>query len=83
MDAKELAVLFHETYERLAPGFGYKTRKETREFSEHTSNGQLMIAVCGEILRHLSGKSSGCEMLDCRHYDDGICKYEGDECPHR
>jgi len=54
MDAKELAVLFHETYERLAPGFGYKTRKETREFSEHTSNGQLMIAVCGEILRHLS-----------------------------
>lgn len=29
MKASELARLFHETYERLAPEFGYKTRKES------------------------------------------------------
>ena len=28
----DLAKLFHETYERLAPDFGYTTRPETREF---------------------------------------------------
>jgi len=49
----ELAVLFHDTYERLAPGFGYETREETRTFSPNSKNGKLMIAVCGEILAHL------------------------------
>ena len=28
----ELARLFHEMYERLAPSFGYQTRPETRQF---------------------------------------------------
>lgn len=54
MDAKELAVLFHETYERLAPNFGYETRTETRKFEETTPNGRLMIAVCDEILGKLN-----------------------------
>jgi len=58
MKAEELARLFHETYEQLAPEFGYKTRKGTREFSEHTSNGQLMIAVCREILTAIGTTSS-------------------------
>jgi len=58
MNGKELAVLFHETYERLAPEFGYKTREDTKEFSEYTVNGQLMIAVCNEVLCHLTSKSS-------------------------
>jgi len=53
MDSKELAILFHNTYERLAPEFGYRTRIETREFDEHSSNGRLMIAVCNEILQSL------------------------------
>lgn len=53
MDAKELAILFHDTYERLAPDFGYETREETREFDEETPNGRLMIAVCGEILKSI------------------------------
>ena len=38
MDAKELAILFHETYEKLAPQFGYSTRIETRSFDPDTPN---------------------------------------------
>ena len=53
MTSLELAKLFHETYERLAPSFGYETRKETQEFNEESSNGKLMRAVCEEILSKL------------------------------
>lgn len=42
---------FHETYERLAPQFGYETRADTRQFESESKNRQLMIAVCGEIVR--------------------------------
>lgn len=50
MNAKELAIAFHDIYERLAPSFGYETRLETRRFDENSANGRLMIAVCNEIL---------------------------------
>ena len=50
----DLAQLLHETYERLAPAFGSMTRPETRDFRPDTPNGWLMIAVCGEVLKHLS-----------------------------
>jgi len=53
MKPKELAILFHETYERLAPEFGYETREDTKEFDENSKNGKLMIAVCDEILKRL------------------------------
>jgi hypothetical protein len=49
----DLARLFHETYERLAPSFGYTTRPETRHFNPDSPNGRLMIAACEEILKHL------------------------------
>ena len=49
----DLAILFHETYERLAPEYDYETRKETRAFDPDTPNGQLMQAVCGEIMDRL------------------------------
>lgn len=45
----ELAILFHETYERLAPSFHYSTRHLTRKFDPDSPNGRLMIAVCGEV----------------------------------
>jgi len=54
MNALELAILFHETYERLAPKFGYETRTETRKFDPTTPNGRLMVSVCGEILSTLA-----------------------------
>lgn len=46
----ELAIRFHKIYERLAPGFGYETRLETRVFNSESDNGRLMVAVCEQIL---------------------------------
>lgn len=51
LEGLRLARLFHDTYERLAPSFGYTTREDTREFNPETPNGRLMIAVCAEIAR--------------------------------
>ncbi len=48
--SEKLARFFHETYEELAPSFGYETRKDTKEFEETTPNGRLMIAVCEKVL---------------------------------
>lgn len=48
--ARQLAELFHDRYEKLAPEFGWMTRMETRTFDPNSTNGRLMIAVCDEIL---------------------------------
>lgn len=48
-DPLALAVLFHVTYEKLAPQNGYETRTETRVFDPESANGKLMIATCAEI----------------------------------
>ena len=53
MNAKELAKLFHDVYERLAPSYGYKTKEETKIFDENSPNGKLMIATCEEILSRI------------------------------
>ena len=55
---ESLARLFHDTYERLAPDFGYVTRAETRKFDPSSPNGKLMITVCEEVMR---GKALGGE----------------------
>jgi hypothetical protein len=48
--AEQLAEMFHDIYERLAPEFGYTTRTDTRRFDRGSHNGKLMIAVCDQIL---------------------------------
>ncbi len=48
-DPLALAVLFHVTYEKLAPLAGYETRTETKIFDPESANGKLMIATCAEI----------------------------------
>lgn len=50
----QLAVTFHNTYERLAPQFGYETREDTKQFDSNSKNGRLMVAVCTEILGELN-----------------------------
>lgn len=50
MNALELAKIFHNTYEDLAPKFGYQTREDTRTFDPNSNNGELMVAVCDKIL---------------------------------
>lgn len=51
-EAEALAQRFHETYERLAPSFGYETREASAKpwADVPDQNKRLMIAVCGEIL---------------------------------
>lgn len=52
-EAVVLAQFFHDTYEQLAPRFGYETRDDTKSFDADSPNGKLMIAVCGVVLeRH-------------------------------
>ena len=58
MTPVELARFFHDTYECLAPDFGYETRVDTREFSPASKNGQLMTAVCAEVLTKLDAWST-------------------------
>ena len=56
----KLAKTFHHHYEKLAPEFGYETRRETKEFDEKSPNGQLMIATCRAVLEDLiNSKVSG------------------------
>ena len=50
---EQIATRFHEIYERLAPDYGYETRKDTREFDPDSANGKLMIAVCNEVMQPL------------------------------
>jgi hypothetical protein len=49
---EELARHFHVEYERLAPAFGYETRRETAVPFDQLleSNRRLMIAVCTSVL---------------------------------
>lgn len=54
MDGLQLAILFHETYERLAPSFGYETRPDTKAFDPESKNGKLMVATCSAIQQHLA-----------------------------
>ena len=44
-----LAIWFHETYEELAPQYGYATRPESRIFNAASPNGKLMLAVCRKL----------------------------------
>jgi argininosuccinate lyase len=53
MTKEQLAKFFHDTYESLAPSFGYETKKETRQFDSASSNGKLMIAVAEKVLQKL------------------------------
>ncbi len=67
---EQLAKLFHETYERLAPHFGYQTRKETalawEAIPETSPNKRLMIAVCKEILGSAVFQTTDNGMTDTR-----------------
>ena len=55
--AKSLAVLFHDSYETLAPHYGYETQKSTRTFDAQSPNGKLMIAVSELVLSYLGFQS--------------------------
>ena len=51
-DAERLARFFHETYERLAPDFGYRTREASAKPWDQVpeENRELMICTCAEVI---------------------------------
>lgn len=55
-EIKEYTLKFHNTYERLAPNYGYETRKDTKEFNFNSNNGKLMYATVSEIISPLLQK---------------------------
>lgn len=62
--SEQLARLFHETYERLAPSFGYETRKDSAVPWEQVPerNKRLMIAVADYIeLEYFKATATGKE----------------------
>lgn len=58
VDEEQLARKFHETYEKLAPGFGYETKAESavRWEAVPEQNRDLMVATAREVLRWLRGE---------------------------
>jgi hypothetical protein len=55
MTAEQLAQIFHDHYERLAPEFGYTSRKTSaKPWSEVPEpNKSLMIATARAVMRDL------------------------------
>ena len=77
-DPLALAILFHHTYERLAPSIGYDTRTETRIFDPESKNGKLMVAVCREILAnaHLAQPAVSMTAAEAHAFIDSIVPRE-------
>lgn len=53
--AEQLARMFHDAYERLAPDYGWKTQTVSRKQWEELPDGLrlLMLSVCEEIITAL------------------------------
>jgi hypothetical protein len=64
MTPQELAVFFHETYERLAPRFGYETRPDTKAFDPQSPNGKLMTEVAACVLTRLAAEDHDVRAID-------------------
>ena len=60
IDEEQLAFKFHETYERLAPSFGYETKAESavRWPDVPENNRGLMIATAREVLEWLKEEAT-------------------------
>ena len=53
MNREKIARLFHNTYEELAPQFGYETREDTKEFDPESKNGKLMLEVWERVVKEI------------------------------
>jgi hypothetical protein len=55
LTAELLARTFHESYERLAPSFGYDTRDDSRQPWEQVpeQNRKLMVATAEQVIAQL------------------------------
>ena len=69
-DPVTLARLFHATYERLAPEYGYETRPDTKDFDPESKNGRLMVRVCAEISNAVFCPTPAVQQQVERAYED-------------
>jgi len=69
-----LARFFHDTYEMLAPSFGYETREDTREFNPESKNGRLMVTVCGAVLLRFNAALTAAVEADRKSLNPILCK---------
>ena len=72
MNAEQLARLFHETYEELAPKFNYETRKASAKpwADVPENNKRLMIAVAEKILSVKKEQTAEDCIEDCSIVDE-------------
>jgi hypothetical protein len=86
--ARRLAQFFHETYERLAPEFGYETRTESAVPWEQVpeNNRALMEAVAAEVLAdHLAALSKAEKELDAeigKHHAAEVRAFQAEKERH-
>lgn len=73
-EAARLAQAFHEAYERLAPSFGYETRKASaRPWVEVPEpNRKLMEAVCAEVMVPLLASERAAATAACAEVADAV-----------
>ena len=79
-EAARLAQAFHEAYERLAPSFGYETRKASaRPWVEVPEpNRKLMEAVCAEVMVPLLAAERAAATAACAaHVEEHISRAVG------
>ena len=74
MDAEFMAKLFHDTYEKLAPDFGYKTREASAKpwFEIPENNRKLMIAVAEKVLSVQKKQTEDDCVEDCAVIDSNM-----------
>ncbi len=60
--AKIVTEMFHNTYEKLSPDFGYETRKDTKKFDFNSKNGKLMLATVTEVLKNILDEESAAKL---------------------
>lgn len=79
-EAEKLAAQFHEAYERLAPSFGYETRKASAKpwADVPENNRRLMTAVCAEILSGMLTEDEAQHALD--QIPDNQCGWPPKDC---
>ena len=72
MNAEQLAGLFHETYEELAPDFNYQTRKASAKpwSGVPENNKRLMIAVAEKVISVQKKRVADDCIEDCAIIDD-------------
>lgn len=77
LNPEALARKFHETYERLAPSFGYETREQSAKPWEEgpQQNKDLMTAVCKQIIVYMAAQDP--PIMDRIEMESGVSVFDG------